>query len=147
MQFLSSLFSIIPRCTFPVWFLIWNGSNEILKLGRSSKGYKKLKKSMSIWQRLFKWNYISLSKAAIRYQWYFVILIYLGYFCLIALVVIWLISLPNNNFSKLIEPYYYIKGYLIEFPALIFTLFNTVRPYDKVGVEWRFTRDYNKHKH
>lgn len=43
-NWLNILFVTLPRYTFLVWFLLWNGSNEVLKLGRSNKGYKKLKK-------------------------------------------------------------------------------------------------------
>ena len=50
------------------------------------------------------------------------------------------------NFNKLFEPYLYIKCYAIELPALVFTSFNMVRPYDKVGIVWRFTRNYSNHK-
>ena len=145
-NWLNILFVTLPRYTFLVWFLIWNGSNEVLKLGRSNKGYKKLKKSMPIWQKLLKWNYIRLSKLAIGYQWFFVIMTYLGYLCLLILLIIWLISMHTANFNKLFEPYLYIKCYAIELPALVFTSFNMVRPYDKVGIVWRFTRNYSNHK-
>ena len=100
-NWLNILFVTLPRYTFLVWFLLWNGSNEVLKLGRSNKGYKKLKKSMPIWQKLLKWNYIRLSKLAIGYQWFFVIMTYLGYLCLLILLIIWLISMHTANFNRL----------------------------------------------
>lgn len=144
--FLQFLFFMLPRITWLEWIEIVWVPNEILKLGRSRNGYKKLKKSMSFWDRMSRRNYIQLSKVAVGYQRYFVIMTYVFYFFVLVFVVIWVISLFTHNFNELLEPYLVIKCYTVELPMSIFTLFNIGRPEDKRGYEWRFITRYYKEK-
>lgn len=142
MDILRAIFEIIPKVSFFVWFLLIGGSYAVLRLERSRNGYKKLKKTLSLTDRITKVKYISLSKAAVGYQKFFVAMTYLGYLCLFAFIVIAIASLFTGDFNTPLNYFLYIKAYLIEIPALIFVIANQRRPRDGVGLVWKFEKDY-----
>ena len=65
---------LLPKITFVVWFFLVGGSNEILKIGRSKNGYRKLKNTLTFGDKLFKRNYVNLSYKYKNYQRFFVIM-------------------------------------------------------------------------
>ena len=129
--------------TNAVWIDVIGGSYKVLKLGRSKNGYKKLKKTLTIWDRIFKLRYVSLSKRAVKFQYYFVIMTYLGYLCILALLIMWIVSLFTHNFEEMFLVFLYVKCYTFELPAFVFTCLNIGRPKDKVGFDWRFIEEYS----
>lgn len=145
-NFLFVVLKYLPGFTFIVWYEIWLGPCEVLRLGRSKSGYRKLKKTFTVWDRIIKRDYIKLSKTAVGYQYFFVVMTYLGYVCLLAFIFICLSSIFTHNFAELFRYYIYIKAYVIELPALIFTAFNLCRTKEKGGFEWKFVRNYRESK-
>ena len=142
MDAIKLIFDIIPKTSFVVWFFLMDGSNAVLRLGRSRNGYKKLRKSLSIIDKITKLKYVSLSKRVIGYQKFFVAMTYLGYLCLLVFLSIALISIFTGDFWTPFNLFLYIKSYLVEFPAFIFVAINQRRPRDGVGLVWKFERDY-----
>ena len=144
---LCAILSWLPAVAGIVWFYIWIGPSAVLRLGRSKSGYKKLKQSLTLCQKIFKITYIKQSKAAIGYQYFFVIMTYIGYSLLVIFLLIFLFSLAGYDLTSAIRLFILLKGYIIELPALIFILCNIRFTKDKRGGEWKFTVDYrNKHK-
>ena len=79
---------LLPKITFVVWVFLVGGSNDILKIGRSKNGYRKLKGTLTFWDKLFKRNYVKLSYKYKNYQRFFVTMIYIGYGCILTLCAI-----------------------------------------------------------
>ncbi len=142
MNNLFYIIQVLPIITGIVWIDVIGGSNKVLKIGRSKNGYKKFKKTLTIKDRIFKLRYVSLSKGAIIFQYYFVIMTYLGYLCLIVLLVLWIVSLFTHNFWNMFCVFQYVKCYTFELPAFIFTCLNMRRSKDKVGFDWKFVDEY-----
>lgn len=136
------IFFIFPTLTNFTWIFIPGGSYRVLKIGRSRNGYKKFKKTLTIWDRIFKIRYISFSKGAVKYQWYFIIMTYLGYLCICVIITLFFVSLSTNNFIEMLYYFLLIKCYSFELPAFIFTIINIGRPKNKVGLEWKFVEEY-----
>ncbi len=138
MKVLLFVFHTLPWITPLCWLFVIGGSYKVLKLRRSKNGYKKFKRQLTLFDRLFKCRFVALSKDKKGYQWYFVIMTYVGYVLLLVLIALYLISLFANNFDELMKLYMYIKCYSIELPAFLFTVFNIKRPKDKIGLDWKF---------
>lgn len=139
---------LLPKISFVVWLFLVGGSNDILKIGRSKNGYRKLKGTLTFWDKLFKRNYVKLSYKYKNYQRFFVTMTYIGYGCVLTLCVILISSLFIGSASSIYRLYFYIKGYFIELPALIFVIFNMRRPLNKIGVKWWFiVEEEKKQKH
>lgn len=145
-SFLQALCSALTRGSFIVWVFIWGGSNDVLRLGRSPKAYRRLKKSLSFWDRLTKRKHVALSKGAVNFQYFFIFMTYLFYLCILSFFCIWFISLFTHNLVELLEPYLYIKCYAIELPALFFCCFHLGRSPNKVGITWKFIQKYHDAK-
>ncbi len=143
MDVLFLILKCLSMLTNAVWIDVIGGSYKVLKLGRSKNGYKKLKKTLTIWDRIFKLRYVSLSKKAVKFQYYFVIMTYLGYLCIFALLIIWIVSLFTHNFGEMFSIFLFVKCYTFELPAFIFTCLNTGRTKDKVGLDWKFIEEYS----
>lgn len=137
----------MPAFSHLVWLFVPGGSYKVLELGRSKNGYKKLKKTINIWDRIFKLRFVSLSKHAIFYQYYFIIMTYLGYICLIITIVIWIVSLFTHNFWEIFYPFLLIKCYTFELPATLFTIFNLRTGKHGFGWDWKFYVDFDKKSH
>lgn len=147
MDILFCIFFYMPAFSNIVWCFVPGGSYKVLELGRSKNGYKKFKKSLNIWDRIFKLRFVSLSKHAVFYQYYFVIMTYLGYLSLIISLVIWIISLFTHNFWEMFYPFLLIKCYTFELPAAIFTIFKLKRSENGVGFDWEFYLNFDKKRH
>lgn len=132
----------LPFITGFVWGLIPGGSYKVLRIGRSKNGFKKLKKTLTIKDKIFKYRYIHLSKGALVFQRYFIIMTYIGYICTFAIIVMFIISIHTNNFREMFYYFMLIKCYTIELPASVFTIWNIGRPENKVGLEWKFVEEY-----
>lgn len=132
------VFHTLPRVTLFVWFFVIGGSYKVLKLKRSRNGYKKLKRSLTLFDRLSKRKFVQLSITAKEYQKYFCFMTYAGYFLLLALLTIWIVSIFHGEFKTMFKWYMYLKCYLLELPAFIFTMFNMKRPKSGIGMDWRF---------
>ncbi len=143
MEALIFILKYLPVISNMVWIQVPGGSYEVLKLGRSKNGYKKFKKTLTIKDRIFKLRYVSLSKRAVKFQYYFVIMTYLGYLCLIVLLILWIVSLFTNNFWNMFGVFQYIKCYTFELPAFIFTCLNIGRDKYGRGLEWKFIDEYS----
>lgn len=142
---LLDLFSV----TFIVWFFIIPAPNEILKVKRSKNGYIKLKKSFSIMDRILRRKYVENAQVCVGYQYFFIIANYAGYFCFLTFIVLCIISLFTHDFLGLIRPYVFLKGGLVEFPLLIFTLcnyrgVNTLKKKGYWTTNWKFLLVYDK---
>ena len=138
MKFFFVMFLSLPWVTSIVWVFVAGGSYKVLKLGRSKNGYKKLKQSLTLRDRLFKRGFVELSIRAKGYQKYFCFMTYLGYALVLILIALWIISMFVGDFEVMFKWYVYIKGYLFELPALVFTIFNIGRPRDGIGLDWKF---------
>ena len=137
---------LLPKITFVVWFFLVGGSNEILKIGRSKNGYRKLKNTLTFGDKLFKRNYVNLSYKYKNYQRFFVIMTYIFYSCVLAFCIISISSLFIEDASSIYHLYINIKGYFIALPTLIFVIFNMRRPLNKIGVNWWFIVEEEKIK-
>ncbi len=134
---------VLPMWTCVVWIYMLGNSNKMLKLGRSKNGYKKLKKTLSIWDWISKRKHLKLTKTAITFQYFFIINTYLWYFLLITFVFIFAVSRFTGNFYELIKPYLLLKCYLVEIPLLIIEIMNIRRPKNGVGLEWKIFIENN----
>ena len=65
------IFHTLPRVTLFVWLFVIGGSYKVLKLKRSRNGYKKLKQSLTLFDRISKRKFVQLSLTAKGYQKYF----------------------------------------------------------------------------
>ncbi len=152
MEWFESIYEIIVRislATVFVWFFIFPAPNRVLKANRSKNGYKKLKKTFSIWDRILRRRYIENTKVCIGYQWFFIIANYVGYFCIIVFFVLCIISAFTHNFVEIMKPYAFIKACFIELPLLVFTLLkyrgvNTLRKRGYWTMNWSFLLPYDK---
>lgn len=138
----------IFSATFFVWFFIIPAPNAVLKARRSKNGYKKLIRSFSFMDRLLKRKHLKNTKVCHKYQKFFIFCNYIAYLCALVLLVIYLISLFTHNFSQLIRMYIFIKGLLVEFPLMIFTLWNyrgvnTSRKKGYWTCNWKFLLVYD----
>ncbi len=124
-----------------VWANIPGEAFNILKIGRSKNGYKKLKKTLSVKDRIFKFKFIGLSKGAKVFQWYFVIMTNIGYLCITAFIVILIVSTFTHNLSELLMNFMRIKCYTFELAAFIFTLIN-IRSSAEKKLHWKFEDEY-----
>ena len=140
-EILYAIFLSLPWGTPIVWMFVAGGSYKVLKLGRSKNGYKKLKQSLTFRDRLFKIRFVELSKRAKGYQKYFCFMTYLGYALALILLALWITSMFVGDFEVMFKWYVYIKGYLFELPALVFTIFNIGRPKSGIGLDWRFIEE------
>ena len=132
------MFHSLPWITPWTWLFVIGGSYKVLKLGRSKNGYKQLKQSLTFQDRVFKRRFVQLSKRAKGYQKYFCFMTYTGYVLLLVLLILWIISVFMGEFETLFRWYMYVKCYVLEFPALLFTLFNIGRTKSGIGLDWRF---------
>lgn len=134
--------------TFFVWFFIIPAPNAVLKAKRSKNGYKKLIRSFSLIDWLLKRKYLENTKVCHKYQKFFIVCNYILYLCVLVLFALYLISLFTHNFVQLIRAYIFVKGLLVEFPLIIFTLCNyrSVNTLRKKGYwicNWNFLLDYD----
>lgn len=143
MEVLFYILKYLPVLSNMAWILVPGGSYEVLKLGRSKNGYKKFKKTLTIKDRIFKLRYVSLSKRAVKFQYYFVIMTYLGYLCILALLIMWIVSLFTHNFEEMFLIFLYVKCYTFELPAFVFTCLNIGRDKYGRGLDWTFIREYS----
>ena len=142
MKALCIIFHSVPLMTLCVWPYVIGGSYKVLKLKRSKNGYRKLKKSLTFRDRLFKRRFVQLSKCEKGYQKYFCFMTYVGYILALILLMLWIVSMFVGGFESMFKIYRYVTGYFLELPAFIFTVFNIGRPKDGIGLDWKFIEKY-----
>lgn len=129
------------------WPYIWFGPGDILRVGRSKNGYKKLKKSMSWSGRLLRRNYVQLSKTAVKLQRFFVIMTYVFYVLVLLLIILLIVSAFYPKASALLPYYFLIKGCLIEIPAFFVVYLNRRRIKGRgLWTTWAFTKESGHRK-
>ena len=140
MKLLYIIFHSLPWITPIVWLYVIGGSYKVLKLNRSKNGYKKLKKSLTFRDKLLKKRFVQLSISAKGYQKYFCFMTYLGYILIAILIILWFLSIFTGDFKTMFKWYMYVKCYILEFPAFVFTVCNIGRPQSRIGLDWKFVR-------
>ena len=141
MRVIYIIFHSLPWITPLVWLFVIGGSYKVLKLNRSRKGYKKLKQSLTFKDKLFKRRFVQLSICSKGYQKYFCFMTYCGYILLLTLMTLWFVSVFIGEFEILFKWYMYVKCYVLELPAFVFTLINIGRPKSGIGLDWRFVEN------
>lgn len=139
-------FAGISIYTFIVWYFIWWGSRAVLRLGRSTSGYRKLMKSFAFTDKLFLRHYIRLSKRAKGMQIFFVAMTYIGYGIILLFIILSIVFGVLGQYYIFFCWFIFIKGTFIELPALIFVFFNLCKSKASIGLEWKFQRNYRNEK-
>ena len=134
----------IPAISWMVWIYIWLGSRDILKVGRSKSGYRKLMKSLSFKDKFLRKDFVSLSKTSKPLQRFFVIMILIRHILTVIFIALLIISRFNSSFSYSINYYFFTKSIFIEIPSLIVVVPNLYRSKNPVGFKWKFEREYKK---
>lgn len=154
-QWLSFIFlEMIPiASTLLMWFFAIGGSYKVLRLKRSKSGYRKLKKSLTLRDRIFKHRFISLSKSGKMYQHYFIAVTYFGYLCLVAIGILFFVSRFTCNFRQMLHLFFVAKCYLFELYAAVFTVMHisiftlkshgTNKGGKRIILDWDFVQDKN----
>lgn len=148
--YIYSIISAFSCLTWLIWPSVYLGSSHILEIGRSKEKMKHLKATFTVWDHIFRWKYIRLSKKAVKAQIYFVInlnLFYLSNFILLIFILIAIIqNLSYEEISGFYRNYRIIKSFLLEIPMIIFVKKHSYRKFGRPKTDFKWTFDTTKKK-
>lgn len=114
---------------------------DIIGLGRKGKQLRKIKRSLSVKDRIFMIGFISLSKKAVGFQKVFVVVnaIYIIY-CIVEMPLV-LLSFWLN---QIISIAYFVNIFIIAFVTIPFVIFSIINAWPFHRGKWRYEKPNGK---